>query len=253
MVREYQHGYSDLHPGSTYDDGNRKRKAETMTRVLGDYYGADTLGALSVLDVGASTGFIDEYLSHYFDSVAGIDIDDNAINHAVRAFKRENLSFAVGDAMALDYQENFFDIVICSHVYEHVPDADVMMSEIFRVLKPGGICYLSAGNRINIIEPHHKLPFLSVIPKPLAHIYMRLAGRGGHYYETHRSYWGLRKMVENFSVNDYTAKLVKCPDKFGTAYMIPEGSRKQRFAIKMLEYAYWLMPGYIWLLKKPRL
>ncbi|MES2374297.1 MAG: methyltransferase domain-containing protein [Bacteroidota bacterium] len=39
--------------------------------------------------------------------------------------------------MKLSYQDNFFDIVITSETLEHVPDIDIALKEIYRVLKPG--------------------------------------------------------------------------------------------------------------------
>ena len=39
-------------------------------------------------------------------------------------------------------QENYFDLVICYHVLEHVPDDKKAMSELFRVLKKGGTALL---------------------------------------------------------------------------------------------------------------
>lgn len=36
--------------------------------------------------------------------------------------------------------DNFYDIIICSHVLEHVPDDKAAMKEIYRILKPNGIC-----------------------------------------------------------------------------------------------------------------
>lgn len=42
------------------------------------------------------------------------------------------------DLMNISFEENSFDIVLCSHVLEHIPDDITAMKEIFRVLKPGG-------------------------------------------------------------------------------------------------------------------
>lgn len=42
------------------------------------------------------------------------------------------------DILELDFDDNSFDLVICNHVLEHIPDDTRAMRELFRVLKPGG-------------------------------------------------------------------------------------------------------------------
>ncbi len=46
------------------------------------------------------------------------------------------------DIQNLPFKENEYDVVICNHVLEHVPDDKKAMSEILRVLKPGGYAIL---------------------------------------------------------------------------------------------------------------
>src|SRR5258708_2545270 len=42
------------------------------------------------------------------------------------------------DITNIPYAENTFDVILCSHVLEHIPDDHQAMSELYRVLKPGG-------------------------------------------------------------------------------------------------------------------
>jgi hypothetical protein len=42
------------------------------------------------------------------------------------------------DICAIPYPDDSFDVILCSHVLEHVPDDRKAMSELFRVMKPGG-------------------------------------------------------------------------------------------------------------------
>ncbi|MBQ9417063.1 MAG: methyltransferase domain-containing protein [Bacteroidales bacterium] len=44
-----------------------------------------------------------------------------------------------GDITALDFPDVSFDIIICSHVLEHVDDDSKAISEMYRVLRPGGV------------------------------------------------------------------------------------------------------------------
>ena len=46
------------------------------------------------------------------------------------------------DITQLTYEDNRFDVIICNHVLEHIPDDKLAMSELFRVLKPGGYAIL---------------------------------------------------------------------------------------------------------------
>lgn len=251
MSRGYQHDFSSLHGDIMFNKEVKERKANTMVRVLEHYFGKDNITSLALLDVGASAGLIDNYLAQYFAQVTGIDIDEKAIGHAKANYACDNLKFQVGDAMALDFPDNSFDVVVCSQVYEHVPDAGKMMDEIYRVLKQDGACYFAATNRLAIEEHHHHLPFLSAIPRPLGHLYLRLAGKGSYYYEKHLSYWGLKQLVSRFDVDDYTGKLINDPQSFAVEYMLNPGSRKHNLARFIVKWFYWLCPGYVWLLKKP--
>ncbi len=42
------------------------------------------------------------------------------------------------DVTRITYDSNTFDVILCSHVLEHVPDDDKAMRELYRVLKPNG-------------------------------------------------------------------------------------------------------------------
>jgi 2-polyprenyl-3-methyl-5-hydroxy-6-metoxy-1,4-benzoquinol methylase len=147
MTWEYQSNFSELYPEAAIPEA-RRRKAVTILRVIEDYFGAGIeLSSLRVLDVGASTGVMDRVLAEHFGYVLGLDIDRAAIERAMVANDLANLEFRVGNGLALDIPAESFDVVICAHVYEHVPDPDRLLSEIWRVLKPGGLCYFAAGNR----------------------------------------------------------------------------------------------------------
>lgn len=249
MQRDYQFDFSSGSP-AMYDTTSRERKAATMTAVLADFLGPGSLSALTLLNVGGSSGIIDNYLSSHFSKVIGMDIDAPAVRYAKEHFKKDNLTFIVGDALRIPYGDNQFDVVVCSHVYEHVPDASVMAEEIYRVLKPGGICYFAAGNRIMWNEPHYNLKLLSVMPRWLAHIYIRASGKASFYHEKHYTYWGLRHLVRRFDIHDYTLKIIQSPDRFLTNYMIKPGSWKSIVGAFIAKYSVWLCPGYIWVLQK---
>ena len=250
MNEGYQYGFSKNSP-YVFDAENRERKARTMIAVLEDFVHAP-LDSLALLNVGGSAGGIDNYLAGHFGHVVGLDIDDEAIGHAKRVFSRSNLHFCVADALDLPFPDGQFDVVVCSHVYEHVPDPAKMFSEIHRVLGANGICYFAAGNRLMWNEPHYNLPLLSVIPRPLGHWYIRLAGKANHYHEKHLFHRGLRRLVSDFEITDYTSPLIEHPKTFHTDYMLPPGSLKARAAQLIVKFMYWAVPSYVWILSKQK-
>jgi len=138
LSREYQYNFSKNSP-YVYDSDNRERKARTMLAVLDDFL-HEPLSKCDVLNVGGSAGAIDNFLAVHAGRVVGVDIDDVAIKHAQETFVKDNLEFQVADALNLPFDDSSFDVVICSHVYEHVPDPEKMFEEIHRVLRPEGIC-----------------------------------------------------------------------------------------------------------------
>lgn len=43
------------------------------------------------------------------------------------------------DICNLPFQDNEFDVILCNHVLEHIPDDTKAMQELYRILKPGGM------------------------------------------------------------------------------------------------------------------
>lgn len=48
------------------------------------------------------------------------------------------LATVKADICALPFEDNSFDIILCNHVLEHIPDDQKAMEELYRVMKPGG-------------------------------------------------------------------------------------------------------------------
>lgn len=244
--RGYQYDFSAT-SAEMHSVAGRRRKAATMLAILAEALGP-RLAEARVLNVGCSTGIIDEFLAPHVGRVTGIDIDAPAVEGARLRCRAGNTEFRVGDAMQLDFPDASFDVAICSQVYEHVPDPVRMMKEIHRVLAPGGVCYFAATNRFCIMEQHYHLPFLSVIPVPLAHLYLRLLGRGKFYHERHLTLGGLRRLTAPFRVEDFTPKVIAEPARYEAGYMIGESGLKPKLIRAFAKSAYWAFPGYLWLL-----
>ena len=250
---DYQYDFSDLHPDYMFDVDGRLRKARKTVAILLDVMkntGRDS-GETRLLDIGCSTGILTRHYAEHFGEVVGIDIDDGAIDWARQNSGADNVEYQVCDSMDLTFHDGEFDLVTCTHIYEHVPDSQRMLDEIFRVLKPDGFCYFAAENRVRLWEGHYDLPLLSVLPKRVGHLYVRMLGKAERYYETHLTLAGLRNLTRKFETIDYTEAVVREPGRFEAEDMVPAGSAKRRLALTVLSIAYWAFPTYLWVLRKP--
>ncbi len=251
--REYQHDFSEIHPKTMFDEPGRLQKARKTVAIILDALrraGIDPRET-RLLDIGCSTGILTRHYAEYFGEAVGIDIDDGAVEWARQNRAAENISYRIGDSMEVPFPTGEFDLVTCTHIYEHVPDAQRMLDEIHRVLRPGGFCFLAAENRLRVWDGHYDLPFVTVLPRPLANLYVRVTGRGQRRYETHHTLWGLKRLVGAFEVIDYTRAVVRNPEDFEATDMIRPGSLKQKAANAILTVAYWASPTYLWILRKP--
>jgi SAM-dependent methyltransferase len=88
----------------------------------------DRLAGKTMLDFSPSRGW-------YRLMKSRKDVDYTATDYA-----NEFLSDKKMDITRLEEPSNRFDLVICYHVLEHVPDDAAALSELYRVLKPGGEC-----------------------------------------------------------------------------------------------------------------
>lgn len=104
----------------------------------------------TVLDVGCGPGMMAEYCVDRKFEFFGIDISEKMINECVNKFGHiDSTHFSVGKIQNLEFPNTFFDLVLCMGVLEYV-DADEIddaVSEMARVLKPGGTIIISLMNK----------------------------------------------------------------------------------------------------------
>lgn len=135
---------------------------------------------LQVLEIGTGAGAI----AHYFGThpsltcaVTAVDVHDNRQVH-------EGYVYVPVRGVELPFPDSRFDVVISNHVIEHVGAEDAQMehlSEIRRVMRPGGKGYLAVPNRWMLTEPHYRLKLLSWWPRNWRTPYLRLMRKGEFY------------------------------------------------------------------------
>ncbi len=85
----------------------------------------------NVLDIGSGNGELTYMLSPYCRSVTGVDIDSVKITHAKKKYSSVNVSFACSDALTfLTSRKMYYDVVVCSHVLEHIDEPLVFLNSI---------------------------------------------------------------------------------------------------------------------------
>lgn len=236
------------------DEQKRRRKAAKIIAVLEHFNGP--LDGLTVGDVGCSAGFIaDELAGAGAAHTLGIDIDVPGLRKAADKFGKR-VAFVCGDGTALPFPDGSIDVLVFNHIYEHVVDPDAVVADMHRVLADDGVLYLGLGNRLGIMEPHYKLPFLSYLPPALADRYVRAAGRADHYYERFRTRRGLRKMLRAFHVWDYTFPVLATPTRFAGSELFPGALGRLAQAVlaktprAVLRLMLPLVPTYLWVATK---
>ncbi len=98
----------------------------------------------TALEIGCGGGLLCEEIARMGFDVIGLDPSENSVRMAVNHAKISGLriKYEIGAGENLPYDDESIDIVFCCDVLEHVFDLEKVISEISRVLKPGGIfCY----------------------------------------------------------------------------------------------------------------
>ena len=241
--REEQLAYSEL-MGKMLDEQARRKKAAKLLAVVRHGLGVADLSGLRALDVGCSAGFIADELALAGATTHGVDIDEPGLAKA-RARFGDRVDFQVARGEALPFADGSMDVVVLNHIYEHVVDPAGVLADIHRVLSPRGVLYLGVGHRYQVIEPHHRLPFLSWLPQPAADRYLRLTGKGEHYYERYVTPAGLRRLTAAFDVWDYTVPVLADAAAFDGNDVVPNWVG--RLPEWVLAAALPLVPTYVWL------
>ena len=145
------------------DPESRKRKANKILRVLGQ---RTDLKKAKVLDIGTGAGYIAQNIAKHVGEVTSVDVVDQ--RQTKKGFK-----FVQVKDESLSFDDESFDVVISNHVIEHVNDHKKHLSEVLRVLKPGGLIYLATPNRLWLFDPHYEVPFINWLPRKVATKYLK--------------------------------------------------------------------------------
>ncbi len=128
-----------------------------------------------ILDVGCGTGEISERLLELFPeaSLLGIDLE---LSHLDRARRRNarfgaRAQFEQGDALQLSAADGSFDLVVCRHLVQAVPDPARVVRELTRAARPGG--------RLHVLAEDYGMLWAHPLPPGAERLWLDIVPRYG--------------------------------------------------------------------------
>ena len=146
-----------------YDFGKNGRHARSLYGIVIDKL--DQLSFDNLLDIGCGTGNLLSLISQRYDvEIAGVDLTPKMLKIArIKLGDKANLK--LGDSEDLPFDDDKFDMIICTDSFHHYPRPGNVLKEFNRVLKPGG--------SVLIADPYTPTPL-----RQLVNIYFKLSRSG---------------------------------------------------------------------------
>ena len=149
-----------------------------------------------VLDAGCGGGGTAVSLAEEADFAVGLDLDARFVDSGTRLARERgvrNAVFVQGDGGRLPFGTGAFDVVFSHSVIEHVASAESYLRECHRVLRAGGVLYLSTAPYLSLAGAH--LPRL-LVPVPLHLLIGRRAAFNTFRMLARRAPWILKEAKE---------------------------------------------------------
>lgn len=161
---------------------------------------------MTVLDVGSGWGIYSLEMEKYVKKVVGVEPYRKLFECAQTEKKKKQSNVQFYNMLIENYTSDYqFDLILSLTTVEHMPNVVASFSNIFKLLKKGGMTYVTAPNKLWPLEVHYKLPFLSILPLSLANKYMQLTGKGDSYEDSSysKTYFGMKKLFNRYPCSYY--------------------------------------------------
>ncbi|MBN1880036.1 methyltransferase domain-containing protein [bacterium] len=112
---------------------------------------------LSGIDIGCGEGHNTRLIARRGARLAGIDISDVFIRYAIEEEQREPLgiNFHIASAVAIPFPDSHFDFAVAVMSLMDMPDTEIVLAEVLRIIKPGGFLQFSITHPCSDV-PHRK-------------------------------------------------------------------------------------------------
>lgn len=134
-------------------------------------------GPFDVLDVGGGAGTLSRMFARDGHRATCVDLSADLLEVGRRRTAEEKLEVEFINCSATDIpvQDASCDVCVVPELLEHVADWQAVLDEAARVLRPGGVLYLSTTNTLCPTQDEFNLPLYSWYPAPVKRRYERLA------------------------------------------------------------------------------
>lgn len=185
---------------------------------------------LRVADIGCNAGTFSMLFAEAGCTVEGIDINEELVRIGNERAQQAGLSIQLqaGSATSLPWSDASFDIVAMPELLEHVEDWQSCLSEAARVLRPGGVLYVSTTNRLCPKQQEFDLPLYSWYPGWVKRRCERLATTTRREWVSHAEFPAVH-WFDPYSLGTTFRRLGLTPiDRFGIWEEFSDDPRKMR-------------------------
>ena len=154
----------------------RSKRVKTLILRVRKLHGQKVSG-LKVADIGCNAGTQSLVWASDNHSISGLDINEALLEIAKKRFSESGFdgSFVLGSAVDLPWEDESMDVCLLPELLEHVPEWTQCLDEAARVLKPGGVVYISTTNWLCPRQMEFDLPMYSWFPPALKRHYEKLS------------------------------------------------------------------------------
>ena len=141
-----------------------------------------------VLELGSGLGSVLLEMRRRKLDAVGLEPSEEWCGIIRRRLERDGLAgncVVQGIGEHLPFADSSVDLVVSLQVLEHVQEPERVLREIDRVLRPGGILYLSAPNYFSFSEDHYRVLWFPGLTHRTGSWYLRLRGRDPDFYLHH--------------------------------------------------------------------
>ena len=169
--------FYDYYARESESDEARGRFARVRDMILSRFGPGAADRVLHVADVGCGAGTQSIVWAQSGHTVHALDVNERLVQLGRERAARAGcaIDFRVGSATDLPWADNSIDVCIALELIEHVADWESCVNEFARVVRPGGVLFLTTTNRLCPIQEEFNLPVYSWYPSPLKRHYEQLA------------------------------------------------------------------------------